>query len=788
MKRTLAFLLLIASPASAQAPRAGAVDPALRPNAANDYFLRGKNVYDTAQAATDRVGRREYYLRAAQIFSSYLTDFPNHPNAEMAWWYLGNSYYQAGQIDDGKRCFSTLLNRYGKGKWAAAAAYTLAADHYNKAEYAFAAPMFERYAANASKPEERPRGYYFAGNCYRLLDRDRQAITAYNKVIADPAGGLFAPQSKVALAHLAVKSGKLIEGLEQFEAVVAQPYPSKVRGEAALHAALTATKLNQTALADRYLALILRTPGMEKFRPDAQTALMGNYFAKEDYKKVIEIFTSSTAKAKGDKEATRLMIAARAYMRLKQPSKALGMFREVERLVKPETDLAFHASYYRLLCFFQIEGRHLPDQVDAFLQLYRSSRPSDARIHTALMMKAETLFSNRSTADAAKVYSEVNARLVSDKNRPGLYYQRGWCLAEAGDYQGAVRSLSEFIKLYPKDERIPSAIAKRANAYVESAEPGKAIADFDRLTKPGNPEELTSYAWLESARMRRADGSIPDMIARYKGLLQNVGSLSDKLQAEANYWIGWGLVKTNEPSKAISYLEKARTLREDAYAKHAGILLALGYFASQEPDNLAEEIQLSIHGGYDSDIPDQVLQWSGMQSYNAGDFIAASRALGLVATPDEPRATAKEVWRYLAKSQLETGDTAEALISVDNVLAVEDNPIWKADGLLDRGRALLALDRPAEARKAADESMELHPQGRTMAGLRILTGDLEMQAGDPKKASAAYLIVVQFHDDKEFTPLALWKAAKAFDELGDTAEAQKYRRQLKREFPDWKAP
>ena len=128
MKRTLAFLLLIASPASAQAPRAGAVDPALRPNAANDYFLRGKNVYDTAQAATDRVGRREYYLRAAQIFSSYLTDFPNHPNAEMAWWYLGNSYYQAGQIDDGKRCFSTLLNRYGKGKWAAAAAYTLAAD------------------------------------------------------------------------------------------------------------------------------------------------------------------------------------------------------------------------------------------------------------------------------------------------------------------------------------------------------------------------------------------------------------------------------------------------------------------------------------------------------------------------------------------------------------------------------------------------------------------------------------------------------------------------------------
>ena len=143
---------------------------------------------------------------------------------------------------------------------------------------------------------------------------------------------------------------------------------------------------------DRYLALILRTPGMEDFRPDAQTALMGNHFAKKEYKEVIAVFRANALKAAGEKEAARLMIAARAHMRLKQPGEALVLFREVERLVRPETDLAFQASYYRLLCFFQIEGRHLPDQVDAFLQLYRKSRPEDPRIHTALMMKAETLF------------------------------------------------------------------------------------------------------------------------------------------------------------------------------------------------------------------------------------------------------------------------------------------------------------------------------------------------------------------------------------------------------------
>ena len=786
LKRTIASLLLLACPASAQAPRAEAVDPALAPNAATDFFLRGKNLYDSAQSATDLANRGALYQRASQIFSEYITAFPNHPNAEMAWWYLGNSYYQSGQMEDGKRCFSTLLNRYGKGKWAAAAAYTLAADHYNKGEYAFAAPMFERYATNAAKPEERPRGNFFAGNCYRLLGRDREAIAAFNKVIEDPAGGLFAPQSKVALGHLTLKAGKLEEALGRFEEVVAAAYTAKVRGEAALHAALTATKLGKTEVADRYLALILRTPGMEDFRVDAQTALMGNYFAKKEYKLVIETFRSSSEKSTGEKEAARLMIAARAHMRLKQPSEALTLFREVERLVKPEMELAFQASYYRLLCFFQIEGRHVPDQVDAFLQLYKKSRPEDPRIHTALMMKAETLFANKETAAAAQVYSEINAAAISEKNRPGLFYQRGWCLSEAGDHQGAIRSLSEFITRYPEDSRVPSALAKRAKAFVESAEPQKAIADFDRLTAPGTPADLASFAWLESARMRRAESNIPDMILRYQGLIKNVGDLNDNLQGEANYWIGWGMVKTNAAQEAIPYLEKARKLRPDAYRKHGGILLALGYFASQDAANLSEEIKLAIDGKYESDIPDQVLQWSGMQSFNAADYDMAAKCLSLIASADEPRATPKEVWRYLAKARLETGDFEGALLAASNVLAVEENPAWKADGLLDRGRALLPLNRPAEARKAAEEALALNPQGRTSAGLRILMGDLEVQANDAKKASAEYLIVVKFHEDKDLKPQALFKLIEALEKQGDKTEAEKYRQQLKTEFPEWK--
>ncbi|MCB1131836.1 MAG: tetratricopeptide repeat protein, partial [Verrucomicrobiae bacterium] len=790
LKRILALSLLAVPVLHAQEPpRAVEADPALRTDPGNDFFLRGKNVYDSAKASTDFQTRVAYYQRAAQIFADYLTNFPNHPNAEMAWWYLGNSYYQSGNPNEAKRCFSTLLNRYGDGKWAAAAAYTMAADHYNKAEYAFAAPMFERYARNAGKPTERARGHYYAGNSYRMLGRDREATREYKAVVDDPAGSLFAAQSKISLGHLAMDRGKLEDALTWFEDVANGNYAPKVTGEAMLQSALTATKLGRTDLADQRLNQIMRTPGMEDFRPDAQTALMANLYAKKQYDEVIRIFRSSATKSEGEKEAARLMIAARAYMRLKQPSQALTLFRDVERLVKPESDTAFEASYYRLLCFFQIEGRHVPDQVDAFLQLYRKLHPGDRRIHTALMMKAETLYGAGKVAEAAKVYSEVSAAVVGEKNRPGLLFQRGWCLAEAGDAQGAIRSISEFISRYPDDPRVPSALAKRARAYADVSEPGKAIADFDRLTGSKEvPEDLVSYAWLESARMRRGENNIPDMIVRYKGLLEQVDGLGENLQAEANYWIGWGLVKTNAARESVGYLDKARELRPKAYQKHAGILLALGYFAGQEPEKLSQEIRTAIEKGYAAEIPDQALQWSGMQSFNSGDYEAAVRSLGQIANDDDPRSTPKEVWRYLAKARIETGDGDGALAAVNHLLDVEENPAWKADGLLDRARALDLLDRPTEARKSVDEAMELRPQGRTSAGLRITSGDLHLKAGDPKQAAAEYLIVVNFHEDKELKPLALSKLVEALEKQGDKTEAETYRQQLQREFPGWEKP
>ena len=790
MKVSLFFFLFLSLPAAAQEPlRAGIVPEDLLPDAGNDFFARGKNLFDTAQASVDFETRRGLYISSADIFSEYINQFPNHANTEAAWWYLGSSFYQAGLIDDAKRCFSTLLDSYGKGKYAAAAAYTLAADHYNKSEYAFAAPLFERFAANSTKPDDKPKGNLFAANCYRLLGRDREAMTAYSRVIEDPAAALYKAQAQTEFGKLILQAGKLLDALKIFREVADSTAVPKQRGDAALHAAIAATKLGENATAEKYLRLILDGQGMEEFRPDAQTALMENLYAKKDYNAVLDIYRKSTLKAEGQKEAMRLMIAARALMKIKLPNEASQLFREVERLVKPENELAFQASYYRLNCFFQIEGKHVVDQVDAFLQIYEKFHPDDTRIHTAMLMKAETLFSENKPAEAAKTYSKIDPNLLSETNRPGFLYQRGWCLAEAGDAQGAIRSFTDFVAKYPKDNRIHPALVKRAKAYAETGESAKAVADFDRLTTDAaSPEELVALAWLESARTRRKEGNIENMLVRYKGLLEKVDGLTDNLKAEAHYWIGWGMVKTNQPKEATHYLNTARELRAEAYAKHAGLLLALSHFAAQDPKKLATEIDLAIKEKYIDDVPQQAVQWAGMQAYNAGEFKASTRFLEIIADLDEPRATPKEVWRYLAKALIEIGKFTEALPAIANLLNVEDNSAWKADAVLDSARALYGLKRFAESRKATDEALALRPQGRTSAYLRIISGDLYIQENNLGQAAADYLYVINFHEDADLKPLAMYNYIGVLKNQSNTAEATKFATKLATEFPDWKAP
>ncbi len=786
----LLLCLAATAPAFAQepVPRAEPV-PEERPDPAADLFAHGKRLHDSAKASSDVDQRLQRFAQAVDVLSRYVNEYSNREDAELAYWFLGESYYGSGRVDDARRCYYSILSRYGKGGYASAAAFRLAVEHFNSRQYALAAPLFEKMVGAATMSDHRLKGLFYAAYSYELQGRTREATEYYRRVIDDPETvNPFLHKTQLHLGKLLARAEKLEEALPLLDQAVMSRSASDVRGPAAVEAGTVAAKLGQAEVSDKYLMLVLTTPGMESYRPDAQIALMSARFDRKQYGEVITLFRRSAEKAQGEQEAKRLMIAAKSFMELERNVEALELFREVERLMLPNNIHAFEANYLRLLCFYRIEGRHVPDQVDGFLDIYRKNRPRDPKIHSALLMKAETLMDEKRASEAAKVYNEIDSTVLSPENRKGLLYKRAWCLLASEDPQGAVRSFSEFIASYPDDPRAAEALMQRAQGYKTSGEPAKALADFDLIISRNMNPEFTALAYLESADLGKQEGNIEDMIARYQGFLEKFPDATKERKAKANYWLAWGLVKKDRLKEAVPHAETARTLDPATYGKNAGALLALAHWTLQNPEALCEDVDRAIKDGYVDYLPEQLIDWAAMQAFSSDRFAQSARFYELIADEDEPRSTAKQTWRYLGKALLAAGRAEEALGPINHALDVEDSGMWKADGLLDKAKALLELGRLNEATSAAAECRALRPQGRTVAEVMIVNGDIQMKRNDPARAAMDYVAAVEQLDDNDrvLKPLAIHKVAIALEKKADPSGAQEYRMMLKSKYPEWK--
>jgi tetratricopeptide (TPR) repeat protein len=759
------------------------------PDPAADLFAHGKRLHDSAKASSVIDQRLDRYAAAVEVFSRYLSEYSNRPDAEAAYWYLGESYYGGGRVDDARRCYHGILSRYGKGGYASAAAFRLAVDHFNNRQYALAAPLFEKMVSAATSADHRLKGLFYSAYAYELQGRTREATEYYRKVIDEPGGANpFLHKAQLHLGRLFARAERLEDAMPLLDQAVMSKSASDVRGPAAVEAGIVAAKLGKKENSDKYLMLVLSTPGMETYRPDAQIALMVSRYESKEYGEVIALFRRSEEKAQGEQEARRLMVAAKSYMELEKNVEALELFREVEKLMLPNNIHAFEANYLRLLCFYRIEGRHVPDQVDGFLDIYRKNRPRDPKIHSALLMKAETLMDEKKASEAAKVYNEIDATTLSAENRKGLLYKRAWCLLAAEDPQGAVRSFSEFIADYPDDPRAAEALLQRAQAYKTSGEAVKALADYDLVIKQNLTKEFTATAYLESADIAKQEGSVEDMIGRYQRFLDQFPDASNARKAKANYWLAWGLVKKDRLKEALTHAQTARELDSATYGKNAGALLALAHWTLQNPTELCDDVDRAIKEDYIDYLPEQLIDWAAMQAYSADRFEQSARFYGLIADEDEPRSTAKQTWRYLGKALLAAGKAEEALQPIANALDVEDSGMWKADGLLDRAKALIALGRLDEASAAAAECRALRPQGRTNAEVMIVNGDIQMKRNDPARAAMDYVAAVEQLDDNDrvLKPEAIHKVAVALEKKADPSGAQEYRMMLKSKYPEWR--
>lgn len=139
---------------------------------------------------------------------------------------------------------------------------------------------------------------------------------------------------------------------------------------------------------------------------------------------------------------------------------------------------------------------------------------------------------------------------------------------------------------------------------------------------------------------------------------------------------------------------------------------------------------------------------------------------------------------YLAEAYLATGNTRQAAATCQKVRANRTATQLSADFLRVYWRTLLENQKHSTLQQEVKEIIETGP--RPVAALaQLMRGDIDVSKGNYERALIdGYLrTVILFGDVRDVQPEALYKAARCFEELGESVNAEKMRKKLLAVYP-----
>ena len=754
--------------------------------------------YRYAAKSKDRQEQVRFMQYCIPLYEKFLWQYKSGPNAAMARFHLGHAQQTLGQIDNAKRSYKEVIKRHKKGYWVGSAARQLAYLALQKEDFKTAATYFGITANNIGEESVRQNALTRQAQSLMKIGDSKSALGVFKSLAEDRSH----PHREWAVfmrGYILFGEDRFAEASEAFRPLIEGAATEGYRTEALFYTGLCAAELGNGELAEENLRAVLKTPHSTPTLSDderrkiarnkslAQNSLMSMYFRTKDYQEVINLYRLGDFGARGKLEAKRSMHAAKSFFELDRFDQARLAFRRVDRAL-PNTTMAYEASYHCLLCDYHLSHPGLPQRVDVFLELYGAQKRQEPEIQLALFLKAQTLYNNADFDRAADVFNRIKATQLAEKFRPEMLYKRGFVLAETGDFNGATRSLSFFIRDFPDDPRFLDVLSIRGESYERLGDRASALSDFNKLLQDENcPAQLRAFALQRSARLLKADKKYDQMIKNYRELLSKFSNLPKDTEANANYWIGWAFYKKNENEDAISYLKKARELAPQFHSEAAGKILVLINFAAADANLMDEELSALLKIKPDKIIPKHMLAWLGARMFHDGNFKATALYLSRATDPDKVRENDKGIWRMLAKARNEISEFQPALLATKIALAIEKEPRWIADTHLDMAKAYLGLQQIDKAKKAASDGLNFKVQGPHNAGLHLIFGEVAFMQNEYEKAYEEAISTIRIAVDDPFVkPRALRLAAEAAEQLGSNEEASRYRRQLRQNFPNWK--
>lgn len=727
------------------------------------------------------------YAIAIRQYELFLKDHPQSPNAASAAFRMAECYLKLPQLVQAKQTYRQLIEQYKEGVYAGSAAFRLATLYFNEKNYSKAIPYFEIAEQHIDNAKLQLQCLYYRARCLQLTQKKHAAVALYEQLMNAQGQGSnnpFAAPTRAAIAHLYVELEDHKKSLTAFKNIIAHSKDPAQLDEAYARAGLIAAKLGKREESNQMLDKVLSNKSGKTWKALAQIGLIFNQFSAADYAGVIQSYSRGIYDAPADSRAQMLLLVAHSYRLTKDLKQAAKVYGIVERNYRDRSE-GIEAGYRRLQCLHLLNDGGLAVLAARYVEQQQKIDSSSKFIDLALLMKAEWNFEHNEYAEAAKAYGAIRPENIPQEYLVARLYKLGWSQVEAGQVEDGISTLTKFIDSYPKDALTPSTLAKRASTYQATEDAQRALKDYQTLASQYSSSNELEFALQQIAVIQLALKDSPAMVTAFLELLKKFPKTS--AEAEANFWIGSGYIQQKKYRLAIPFLNKARQLDEKTYYEVATRRIILASYQLEDLKALSKESESFLSSKRKLTIPVPIFTYLGIKLYEEGQYEAAARFLSLASTPNSPEQSRPEVWNYLGQAKLKLKHYEQAVAPFDFYLKFIQRPALRAKTHINKGRAQLGLKQFEQAKESANEALRLQKEGRINATARMLLGDIAFDKGDAQGAAKLYLIVSQIFVDPIITPLALNKAAMAFEKSGQPAKAKQLRAKLKESYPAFDA-
>ena len=727
---------------------------------------------------------RKLYDLAVPEYEKFLGLYPNSSDRATALFYMGQAYRALQRTTAARTSFQTVLRDFPDSELGGLASYGLAEIFFNDKDYTSALPLFHRAAAKVQASALALSARYFEARCLESLDRKDEARDLYQQVIEVKNPNPFRADSRLAVGSIFLAAGRKADALKQFEALAGETSTPAQKAEATVRAGLVALDLAQNDKGDKTMsakatALLQKgraLSGAGRWSGIAAVGLLRLEYQSGQYAQAIADYQKSKDQVPEEVRPEMMLLAGNSQRQLGHIKEAQAIYRQIMQKY-PGRDEAKDARYQRLIGLYNANDPTLRAEIDAFI----NDNPEGERTDQAKLLKAEALYKEKDFAAAAPLYAGLRDSKLSAKLRAEAAFKLGWCYAQTKQPDKAIDAFAYFLQAFPDNPQVPSALAQRALAFQESKQYERARSDLDQLLNSYPKAREREAALQQKALILGQTDDAKGMATTFQQLLKEYPKSA--AAAQAHYYIGKAAFEAKNYETAIAEMDKARQLAKDQYATPAALRIMSSYFYLKQRDPLAKEVNAFYEASPDGQVPAEILEWVGLEFYNAKQFAPAVKYLTALSKTGNVSSVKPDFWFYLGDAQMKLNQPAEAETSLQKFLATTNDPAAKAKALLALGEAKIGAHKPDEAQKIAEEIMTLQPEGRVNAEARLLAGDIEMERQQFEEAGKTFMSVALLYDDPEITPQALTKAASAYQKAGKSAEAERARAQLRERYP-----